>query len=55
MIPFFVFVAARFGKLATMKRQVREIGVERLNPKLQNVNVVFTTLDNAVDLLQYVF
>lgn len=38
-----------------MKRQVREIGVERLNPRLQDVNVVFTTLDNAVDLLQYVY
>lgn len=37
-----------------MKRSVREIGVERLNPKLQTVNVVFTTVDNAFDLLQYV-
>lgn len=46
---------ARFGKLATMKRSVREIGLEMFNPKLQTVNVVFTTLDNAVDLLQYVF
>lgn len=50
---FLLLVTARFGKLATMKRQVRKIDVERLNPKLQNVNVIFTTLANAADLLQY--
>lgn len=52
MFLVFLLHTARFGKLATMKRSVREIGVERLNPKLQTVNIVFTTLDNAVDLLQ---
>lgn len=37
-----------------MKRAIREIGVEKCSSKLQEANIVFTTLNNAVDLLQWV-
>lgn len=49
---FRFFTTARFGTLAAMRHGVRGIGVEIFNPKLAAVKVVFTTLHNAVDLLQ---
>ncbi|XP_031636106.1 uncharacterized protein LOC116348997 [Contarinia nasturtii] len=43
---------ARFGKFSNMRSDVRtKIGVEKFSPKLKDVNIVFTTVSNAVDLL----
>lgn len=48
----FLFTA-RFGKISTMRADVRKIGVEKSSDqRLQTVNIVFITLNNAVDLLQ---
>lgn len=43
---------ARFGKISTMRKDIHRIGVEKFSSRLQQVNVVFITLNNAVDLLQ---
>lgn len=37
-----------------MKSAIRQIGVEKCSKKLQEANIVFTTINNAVDLLQWV-
>lgn len=47
-----MLVSARFGKISDMNKSVHDIGVEMFSPKLQDVKIVFTTLNNAVDLLQ---
>lgn len=38
--------------MPTMRDNIRHIGVENPNLKLQQANVVFITLNDAVDLLQ---
>lgn len=35
-----------------MKNSIRPIGVEKLSQKLQDVDIVFAPINNAVDLLQ---
>lgn len=52
MLKNLYICTARFGQLSTMKNAVRKIGVEKFSPKLKEVNIVFTTLNDAVDLLQ---
>ncbi|XP_055312579.1 uncharacterized protein LOC129574522 isoform X2 [Sitodiplosis mosellana] len=42
---------ARFGQISIMRKDIRRIGVETFDPKLKKVKIVFTTLNNAFDLL----
>lgn len=51
---FFFQISARFGQISTMRRDIRcsGIGVQIFDPRLKSVKIVFTTLNNAVDLLQ---